>query len=285
MLYFDNDILTVFSTPFQSLFFMYLVGRSDDNGIVRLSLRNMESETKWNINAIRQAIKDLSELGTINTQSTQRGSVITICVTDKCKDKILKSTHSLHNTRTTRKRHLTVPDALTFESVWDLYQKKVGRCPELEEEWCNLPYETRELIFNYIPAYVALTEESYRMKFRKFLSQRKWLDENIYTNGIAVPFGSFNPKLVSDKNLFPQFVERFNMKVRGSGITTVDMMNGLTEKRRVLFNIAYCLHFYQIKDVIEKAMKNPRLNGSMGFSADFDYIFEPNNFLRISEGK
>lgn len=285
MLYFDNDILNIFSTPFQSMFFMYLVGKSDDNGVVRISLRNMESETKWNINQIRQAIKELTEYGTINTQSTQRGTVITIYVIDKCKDKILKSTHSLHNTRITKKKHITVSDSLTFERVWDLYRKKVGRCRQLEEKWCELPYETRELIFKYIPAYVALTEESYRMKFEKFLSQKKWMDENIYTNGISVPYGSFNPKLVEDPNLFPQFVERFNMKVRGSGITTVDMRNGLTEKRRVLFNIAYCLHFFQIKDVIEKAMKNPRLNGSMGFAADFDYIFEPNNFLRISEGK
>ena len=58
----------------------------------------------------------------------------------------------------------------------------------------------------------------------------------------------------------------------------------LMEKRRVLFNIAYCLNFYKIKDVVDKAIKNPRYNGSTGFAADFDYIFEPNNFLRIYEG-
>lgn len=285
MLYFDNDILSIFSSPFVSMFFIYLVGKSDDNGVVRVSLRTIAEETKWDINAIRKAIKELTDLQTIHTQSTHQGSVISVCVIEVCKDKISKSTHSLHTTNTRKKRPSPVQDALTFEKVWELYQKKVGRCPELEDSWNRLPYEAREAIFRYIPAYVALTEENYRVKFQKFLSQKKWLDEKIYTNNIAVPFGSFNAKLVEDPNLFPQFVERFNQKVVGSGISQVDMRNGLTEKRRVLFNIAYCLHFYKIKDVIEKAMKNPRLNGSMGFAADFDYIFTPNNFLRISESK
>lgn len=285
MLYFDNDILFVFSSPFVSTFFMYLVAKSDANGCLKTSLRKIEEETGWNINSIRTAIKELSDLNTISTQSTQRGSFITINVIDICKDKIEKSTHSLHNTRTRKTRPSAVQDALTFDYVWDMYKKKVGRCKELEDTWNSLSYETRSVICRYVSVYVALTEEVFRKKFSNFLKEKIYQNANIYTNGISVPFESFNPKLIEDDNLFVQFVERFNMKVHGSGITTVDLENGLTEKRRVLFNIAYCLHFFQIKDVIEKAMKNPRLNGSMGFSADFDYIFEPNNFLRISEGK
>jgi hypothetical protein len=284
MIYFDNDILSIFPSPFVSLFFIYLVGKSDENGTIRTSLREISEETGWGINPIRNAISELTNLNTIHTESTHRGSVITVCVIDACKDKSTKSTHSLHTIHTRKTSIAKVNDEFTFDYVWDLYKKKDGRCLKLENKWNSMSYEDRKKAVEFIPAYVALTEEMYRKKFQTFLNQRTWENENIYTNGISVPYGSFNPKLVEDKELFKQFVINFNNKIRGSGVKEVDLRNGLTEKRRILFNIAYCLHFHQMKAVVENAIKNPRLNGSTGFAADFDYIFKPDNFLRIYEG-
>lgn len=175
-------------------------------------------------------------------------------------------------------------DKYTFDKVWDLYDKKVGDKDKLRKKWAGIKPKDKIKIFEFIPAYVALTEKAYRKNFQTFLNQKAWTNEDIETNGITVPYGTFNPKLVEDRDLFKQFVINFNNKIRGSGVKEVDLKNGLTEKRRILFNIAYCLHFNQMKKVVENAIKNPRLNGSTGFAADFDYIFKPDNFLRIFEG-
>lgn len=175
-------------------------------------------------------------------------------------------------------------DKYTFDKVWDLYDKKVGDKDKLRKKWEGIKIKDRIKIFEFIPAYVALTEKAYRKNFQTFLNQKAWTNEEIETNGITVSYGSFNPKLVEDKDLFLHFAENYNKKIHGSGLKEIDLSNGLTEKRRILFNIAYCLHFNQMKKVVENAIKNPRLNGSTGFAADFDYIFKPDNFLRIFEG-
>lgn len=268
-------------TPNEQLVMMKLLLTADEYGTVEFSDRKVANATNVPYQQVRTIHKKfLREKIIINAQSNAatnaKQNFVTFCKSESYKG-FKRRTNAESN---------AFDNALeSFEKIWDLYGKKVGRTKELVKKWCNLPFEDRQKIFEFVPAYIALTEESFRKQFQTFLNQRTWENEKIYTNNIAVPFGSFNPKLVEDPTLFPKFVERFNMKVSGTGITPVDMDNGLTDKRRVLFNIAYCLHFYQMKDVIEKAIKNPRLNGSMGFAADFDYIFEPNNFLRISEGK
>ena len=275
-----NAFLNQF-TPTEQLVMIQLLLSADEYGTVEFSDRKVSRDTDVPYQQVRTIHQRLLREKVItnaqsNAATNARQNFVTFCKCDSYKG-FKKPTNAQSNADANALK--------SFEDIWNLYGKKVGRNKALVKKWCNLTDEDRRKIFDFVPAYVALTEESYRKQFSTFLNQRAWENEKIYTHNISVPFGSFNPKLVEDAQLFPQFVERFNMKVSGSGITTVDMRNGLTEKRRVLFNIAYCLHFFQIKDVIEKAMKNPRLNGTIGFCADFDYIFEPNNFIRISEGK
>lgn len=268
-------------TPTEQLVMIHLLLTADDYGTVEFSDRKVSKSTGVPYQQVRTIHqKFLRERIISNAQSNAatnaKQQFVSFCKCDSYKG---------FKRRTNAQSNADANAVEQFENIWNLYGKKVGRTKDLVKKWCSLASDERQKIFEFVPAYVALTEESFRKQFSTFINQRTWENEKIYTHNIAVPFGSFNPKLVEDPNLFTQFVERFNMKVRGSGITPVDMTNGLTERRRVLFNIAYCLHFRQIKGVIEKAMKNPLLNGSTGFSADFDYIFEPNNFLRISEGR
>lgn len=284
MLYFDNDILDCFRSKFISLVYMYLVANSDDNGVLVTSYRKISKETGWEINPIRIAIEELVSLNTIHTESTHQATVITILTIGFSKDSARKSTHSLHSIHTEKKRVDPVRDELTFDFVWDLYRKKEGRCDKLVDKWNVLTYEERKNAVDFISKYVALTEEVYRKKFQTFLNQRTWENETIYTEGISVPVESFNAKLVEDLEMFPRFVERFNMMVAGTKIPQVDMIDGLTEKRRVLFNIAYCLHFHKMKQVMDNVISNPRYNGTTGFVVNFDYIFKPDNFIRIYEG-
>lgn len=267
-------------TPNEQLVMMRLLLSADDYGTVEFSDRKVCKETNIPYQQVRTIHQKLLREKVIanaqsNAATNARQNFVTFCKSDSYKG-FKRSTNAQSNA--------TANALESFEEIWNLYGKKAGRNKALVKKWCDLPDEDKRRIFDFVPAYVALTEESYRKQFSSFLNQRTWENEKIYTHNIAVPFGSFNPKLVEDKNLFVQFIHRYNEKVRGSGILEVDTRNGLTERRRVLFNIAYCLHFHQIKAVIEKAIRNPRLNGSSGYSADFDYIFEPNNFLRISEG-
>lgn len=79
-------------------------------------------------------------------------------------------------------------------------------------------------------------------------------------------------------------MSHFNDMISGTKIHPVDLENGLTEERRVMFNIAYCLSFDKTKLVMEKVLASPRLNGSKGFTASYDFIFNPKNFQQIYEG-
>lgn len=170
----------------------------------------------------------------------------------------------------------------SFERIWDLYQKKKGDKKKAKEKWDTLKAADKKCVFDVVPAYVAMTEVAYRKDFVTFLNKRSWEDDGVYTNNIMVLYGSFNPKLV-DVALFKAFIERFNEKVKNTQIAQVVDLN---DHRRVLFNIAYCLRFSMIKTVVEKVMASSRLNGlgDVNWKADFDWIFEPNNFMRIFEG-
>lgn len=274
-----STFLTRFSLN-EQLVMIRLLLTADDYGMVEFSDRNIARDTGLTHQQVRTIHqKLLQEKVIVNTQSNTatntRQTFVRFCRCDSYRGfKRLNNTE--HNTNCN-----TIEE---FENVWNLYNKKVNRTKELVKKWFSLSTDERRKIFDYIPVYVALTEETYRKQFSTFLNQRTWDNDNIYTQGISVPVSSFNAKLVEDQTLFPQFVERFNMMVAGTKIPQVDLKDGLTEKRRVLFNIAYCLHFHKMKQVMQNVINNPRLNGSTGFVADFDYIFKPDNFIRIYEG-
>lgn len=283
------------------------------DGQLARSEEELAKRWKWSRNTVRAFLTEQQNLGNIeqqksrlitittikmgvcieqqNEQQNQQQKIDEIPTINNINKKIIKEELDKSSPKKKEKKEaeeqmlpLDIEDNYSFDKVWDLYDKKVGNKDALRKKWDGIKLKDRIKIFEFIPAYVALTEKAYRKNFQTFLNQKAWTNEDIETNGITVPYGSFNPKLVADKDLFKQFVINFNNKIRGSGVKEVDLRNGLTEKRRILFNIAYCLHFHQMKAVVENAIKNPRLNGSTGFAADFDYIFKPDNFIRIFEG-
>lgn len=281
MLNFDNDILEQFSAPTSGLLFIYLVAASDKKGVLSTSLNELVEATGLKVNTIRQSLSELEALQAIHKQITNRGSVITISNIESYKNLKRRVTGNL---QAEHKQESVFDDEYSFEKMWDLYHKKKGCNPTLKRRWKLLPIEDKKKAFEFVPKYVALTEMVFRKNFQTFLNQRTWDDEIIETQGICVPVANFKAKLVEDPTLFLQFVERFNLMVAGTKIPQVDLRDGLTEKRRVLFNIAYCLHFHKMKKVMENVIRNPRLNGTTGFAADYDYIFKPDNFIRIYEG-
>ncbi len=177
----------------------------------------------------------------------------------------------------------TTEESCSFEEIWKIYDKQKSK-KKAEIAWGCLSDEEKKKATKYIRSFVVLTEKRYRKNLHDFLNDKAFEEKEIDTNGISVPYSTFNPKLVRNElQVFEKFVERFNEKVRG---TQIPQVQELTEHRRVLFNIAYCLHFHEIKTVVEKAMTSSRLNGTgnVNWKADFDWIFEPTNFMRIFEG-
>ena len=273
-----SSFLARFS-PNEQLVIIRLLLTADDYGIVEFCDRSVAKQTGLSYQQVRTIHQKMLHEGLIvNAQSNARTNAsqvfVRLCKCD-CYKGFKRPSNAEYNAPSNAIEE--------FENIWNLYNKKVNRTKALVAKWISLSDEDKRKIFEFVPKYVALTEESYRKQFQTFLNQRTWENENIYTQGIAVPVADFRARLVEDPTFFPQFVERFNMMVAGTKIPQVNMKEGLTEKRRVLFNIAYCLHFSKMRQVMENVLRNPRYNGTAGFAANYDYIFKPENFIKIYE--
>lgn len=64
---------------------------------------------------------------------------------------------------------------LSFETIWEMYGKPIGKKEFIEPLWDALSIEDKEAIFSYIPLYVKSTPDTkYRKNFNNFLSERYW---------------------------------------------------------------------------------------------------------------
>lgn len=83
---------------------------------------------------------------------------------------------------------------------------------------------------------------------------------------------------------FQRIFDYFNTKMDGKAIKTISR---LTDKRKSMVR-ARCSEYglQSVYDVIDKAAKSLFLNGNndRGWTADFDWIFRPNNFPKVLEG-
>lgn len=73
---------------------------------------------------------------------------------------------------------------ISFQTFWDLYDKKIGDKDRLEKKWNSLKDLDRDMIINHIPKYKDATPDK---KFRKdpatYLNNKSWNDEIINSNG------------------------------------------------------------------------------------------------------
>lgn len=262
--------------------FACILDNVNRKGICDLSIRSLSAVSNLSVKVVRNAIdfmvkKKLIKLSSQETrraqQRAQQNTIISICNT---------SEYSI----TFFEKGTAKGTAFAFEKLWDLYKKKEGPKDRLRKKWNTFDEETKEKVFEFVPKYVALTEYKYRKMLSTFLNQRTWENETISVGYDSINVKNFNASLLVDgeNSLFYQFVDHFNKYVAGTKIPHVDMRTGLTEERRVKFNIAYCLKYHQIKLVMEKVLASPSLNGEKGFVASYDFIFDPRNFQKIYEG-
>lgn len=262
--------------------FACILDNVNRKGICDLSIRSLSAVSNLSVKVVRNAIdfmvkKKLIKLSSQETrgaqQRAQQNTIISICNT---------SEYSI----TFFEKGTVKGTVFTFEKLWDLYKKKEGPKDRLRKKWNTFDEETKEKVFKFVPKYVALTEYKYRKMLSTFLNQRTWENETISVGYDSINVKNFNASLLVDgeNSLFYQFVDHFNKFVAGTKIPSVDMKTGLTEERRVKFNIAYCLKYHQIKLVMEKVLASPSLNGEKGFVASYDFIFDQKNFQKIYEG-
>lgn len=69
---------------------------------------------------------------------------------------------------------------IDFELFWNLYDKKVGKKPQLKKKWESLKDDQRAAIMEYIPKYKeAQPDKQYRKNPDTFFNQEGWKDEII----------------------------------------------------------------------------------------------------------
>jgi hypothetical protein len=76
---------------------------------------------------------------------------------------------------------------LSFDVLWELYDKKVGDKAKLKTKWDKLTTEDRQKAINYIPFYKnAQPDKQYRKNLETFLNNKSWNDELYAPNVIAM---------------------------------------------------------------------------------------------------
>lgn len=300
-----------------ALAFIELIKLSDNEGNVYHTERELEDITGWSKSFIHRVLVKAEKMGAIKVvknssepmvnqdlvkvnQERTKKQVITICGIGyyKTSEPITNQGLVKVNQERTQKQEKKAPfsdgDLLSgkdikveekypFEQVWELYGKKNDKKVSMVR-WKNLSDKDKKSCLDFIPVYTALTTKGGRRLLSTFLNKRTWENESIDAFWCSIDVKDFKADLLDYPNLFRDFISRFNDIVSSTKIPPVDLKNGLTEERRVMFNIAYCLSFDKTKLVMEKALASPSLNGEKGFVASYDFIFDPRNFQKIYEG-
>jgi hypothetical protein len=72
---------------------------------------------------------------------------------------------------------------ISFDTIWELYEKPIGKKEFIEPLWNALSNDDKEVILNYIPLYVKSTPDTkYRKNLDNFLSERYWEDHPLIQN-------------------------------------------------------------------------------------------------------
>lgn len=292
----DDNVFSVIGSDYRlEHLLIYLIRNADKEGRFITTYKILEEETGLAKSTINRSLKTLSEgniLALKKVSSKEVGEVLmernverNVTIITICNIRRLRGLSNVNGTGVGTELGEN-NDKLSFEKLWDLYKKKEGPKDRLRKKWNTFDEETKEKVFEFVPKYVALTEYKYRKMLSTFLNQRTWENETISVGYDSINVNNFNASLLVDgeNSLFYQFVDHFNKYVAGTKIPPVDMRTGLTEERRVKFNIAYCLKYHQIKLVMEKVLASPSLNGEKGFVASYDFIFDQRNFQKIYEG-
>lgn len=75
---------------------------------------------------------------------------------------------------------------ISFDSFWDLYDKKIGDKRKIEPKWNKLSDNDKKAIMDYIPKYIqSQPDKQYRKNPETFLNNQGWKDEIIITTTSA----------------------------------------------------------------------------------------------------
>ena len=175
-------------------------------GQLSVSLRFLAQAFGWSKNRVSSYLKLLQDDNMIEV-GTSKGTaqtLITICnyeaynnlnqitgqqkgqrrdSTGTAQGQNIKNINNINNTDTNVSVSSDCASELSFDFVWDLYDKKVGNIHKLQKKWDALCTENKRKVIAYIPRYIAAQpDKQYRKNFETFLNNQGWEDEIITTN-------------------------------------------------------------------------------------------------------
>lgn len=91
---------------------------------------------------------------------------------------------------------------ISFDEIWNLYDKKIGSIKKLQKKWEALSDEKRTLAKAHIIEYVKATpDKGFRANFETYLNQERWTNEILKPPPqIVQPVGYKPPTLTVERN-------------------------------------------------------------------------------------
>lgn len=81
---------------------------------------------------------------------------------------------------------------ISFDEVWNLYEKKTGDKEKLIVKWGKLKDEEREAVMQHIPKYkIAKPDKQFRKDFQTYLNNKAWNDEIIGETKLEGKFNKY----------------------------------------------------------------------------------------------
>lgn len=165
-----------------------------------MSLDSWAERWRWN----KSSVKRFLELLKKDSMITLKNETVTTRLT-VCKYEYYQGERNANETSVKRKRNANETQTkpieeeeenkeekkeinISFESFWDLYDKKVGSRKKCEKKWLNLTDEERQKVIDTLPMFKkGIREKQYQPNPETYFNQERWNDEltpgNLTGNG------------------------------------------------------------------------------------------------------
>jgi len=151
--------------------------------------KKLSEETNINSNTIENILTLFENEQQIEQQKTNKYRIITIkewkqyqsTTTSQQQNNNRVTTKQQQNN--TNKNEENEEKNISFETFWNLYDKKRGDKSKIEKKWNKLTLEIQQKIIDYIPGYIkSQPDKKFRKDPQTFFNNESWNDEIIEVN-------------------------------------------------------------------------------------------------------
>lgn len=164
-----------------------------------MSLDSWAERWRWN----KSSVKRFLELLKKDSMITLKNETVTTRLT-VCKYEYYQGERNANETSVKRKRNANETQTkpieeeeenkeekkeinISFESFWDLYDKKVGSRKKCEKKWAKLTDEERNKVIDTLPMFKkGIREKQYQPNPETYFNQERWNDEIELNQNLAL---------------------------------------------------------------------------------------------------